>query len=930
MNIKSLICGLTFGLAVAAFGAGQGDGTITVDSTISDHCVFLQNANNVVKGTAKAGCTVTVTFGGTSYTGTADASGNYRVTFNPGAANATGRDLTVSDGVATKTISDVLVGEVWYVSGQSNVAIPMSHSEYVGKVDEWMQDINYPLIRMAVAPNNPADPIIWQVIEPSNSENVIELPPLPLFFAKDMYKHKNVPVGITVAAVGATAIGQWLSDNAIAAAKAECEACKNYGYYHANGKDYDATRASRFDSVVARAAIWCQGEADAMYGACDSYAAHLRALINDWRTRRNDPDFPVVVPNPALCVTYNDWTLLSCKQQEVSETMSNVVCVPQTDLGYNTAEGAYAVRQHPDDKDKLSVRLYAAARNLVYGESNVPYRCPYPTHATYEGGKTVIVHFPEGTQLQRKDVTMGYPDKDPYRVVTVKGTKMQLPESSVVIGADGRSLVYTMSWEAEPAQVEYLRNQNTGAFDVKLYDQNDFPMGAFSIPVGSGEPHTHVYATTNYVWTGYTACVAKKSCSCGSVVSENGTITSVVTKDPTETETGVRTYTATFATMGTATKTETIPATGGGTSGEDDPPTPPPSGEGLSPSGSDDVGAIQAAIDAAGAGGTVTLGAGTFLINTQLMIGNGVTLIGQGRDKTTLKYNGAADQTDSRVATISDGAVLSSVTVTGGKVNTGHGGGLLVSGSGTVTGCAVTGNYAQRGFGGGIRVNGSSAAGNVRIDHTIISGNTAGMWSANSAGGGIYVFVDSNSKLGRLEIDTCLITGNTVGTASYARNGGGVAIEGYDQTVFIRNTTIVGNTASGVGGGLYLNGCVAKNSVTLTNDIFAGNTAGSAEGNVAVSNALISDRTVTAGCLFGLESEKFGTGSVSGDPRLSDDFRPTSDSTLVVGKGTAYEGIGTDLDGNLFADPPSIGCYELGGTPPEPQPQADGASVLLY
>ena len=88
----------------------------------------------------------------------------------------------------------------------------------------------------------------------------------------------------------------------------------------------------------------------------------------------------------------------------------------------------------------------------------------------------------------------------------------------------------------------------------------------------------------------------------------------------------------------------------------------------LVPSGGDDSAAIQAAIDGAGSGGTVTLGAGTFLIGTQLTIGNGVTLVGKGRDETVLKYTGS-EGSSGRVAKIQDYGILSSVTVTGGKVN---------------------------------------------------------------------------------------------------------------------------------------------------------------------------------------------------------------------------------------------------------------------
>ena len=364
----------------------------------------------------------------------------------------------------------------------------------------------------------------------------------------------------------------------------------------------------------------------------------------------------------------------------------------------------------------------------------------------------------------------------------------------------------------------------------------------------------------------------------------------------------------------------------------DPPVTPPPSGDGLQPSGSDDAGAIQQAIDAAGADGTVVLGEGTFLINTQLTIGNGVTLVGQGSDRTILK-NVAALSNVSRVATVKDGGCLTSVTVTGGAVDGAnkHGGGILIDGTGTVSWCKVTGNRNLRGVGGGIGVVGK---GQAVIDHTIVSGNTAPGNTASSVnvpcGAGIGVIATGTSDAVELTVDTCLVSDNVCG-ADVPGIGGGIYIRGYYvKTAVIRNTTVAGNSASDLGGGLYLEGIFPKaTTIPLENCIFAQNKVGETEENVKI----VSDKyacTTAASCFFGLASEVLGTGSVSGDPRLSADFRPTSDSTLVIGKGTAYEGIGTDLDGKSFANPPSIGCYELGGTPPEPQPQVDGASVLLY
>ena len=200
---------------------------LTVDSTVSDHCVLQQGMQNTVKGTTTAGRTVTVSLGGSQLgSAAADSSGNYEVKFNPGSANATGRSLVVSDGSESVTVSDVLVGEVWLVAGQSNAYNSMDFNEYSEAFDGWMSDINYPNIRVAISsPQSGAgfslsDPLVWQQCTTANRAKVAKISPLAFFFAKELHKGRNVPVGITLAGMGATAIGYFMTPEAIAAAKA--------------------------------------------------------------------------------------------------------------------------------------------------------------------------------------------------------------------------------------------------------------------------------------------------------------------------------------------------------------------------------------------------------------------------------------------------------------------------------------------------------------------------------------------------------------------------------------------------------------------------------------------------------------------------------------------------------------------------------------
>ena len=307
-------------------------------------------------------------------------------------------------------------------------------------------------------------------------------------------------------------------------------------------------------------------------------------------------------------------------------------------------------------------------------------------------------------------------------------------------------------------------------------------------------------------------------------------------------------------------------------------------GVALEPSDGDDAATIQAAIDAAAPShGTVTLSGGVFTLGAELMVTNGVTLAGRGMAETTLRQTAPH-----RVATVKDGSRLEGLALTGGNTtaNWTHGAGAYVA-DGTISRCHIHHNRAKGNnvYGVGVFFEKGS------IDHSIVDFNTG---TDTGAGGGIGHY----NTAGTIVVDTCLVHGN-VRTAG---RGGGVAFVMGNPNVTIRNTTIAGNTASSTGGGLADE--TYNHKITLVNCIVSGNAAGSGDANVAGTPASASSNNL-----------------LGGDPVFADaangDCHLTAGSP-AIGAGTAYEGIGDDLDGVPFAAPPSIGCYERGGDPPPP------------
>ena len=339
-------------------------------------------------------------------------------------------------------------------------------------------------------------------------------------------------------------------------------------------------------------------------------------------------------------------------------------------------------------------------------------------------------------------------------------------------------------------------------------------------------------------------------------------------------------------------------------------------------SGATDRTSIQSAIDAAGSGGTVTLGSGMFCIDAQLMVTNGITLSGQGWDNTIIKQVSATPSAETRVVTVSGGAKVERVTLTGGRVtgpNYQFGGGACVDG-GTVSWCCITNNSVSTAnvkFGGGVGFKNQGAGGTV--DHCIVADNSVSTSTAGDVGGG---GIGGYNPWGAVTIESCLVAGNRATQASGSGRGGGIGFEFmYRGTpVTIRNTTIVGNSAGegqtvSYGGAVFTANDSGK-KLSMIDCIVAGNTTAGASTTVDVNYAGGVDW-----CLFDLAGDTLGANSLTGDPKFANaaagDYTLAADSPAVAA-GTAYSGIGTDLAGVVFADPPSMGCYQFGGEPPPP------------
>ena len=487
----------------------------------------------------------------------------------------------------------------------------------------------------------------------------------------------------------------------------------------------------------------------------------------------------------------------------------------------------------------------------------------------------------------------------------------------------------------DPSNGDYRLQEDSPANGAgATYDGigNDLDGKAFAAPpsvgcyeYGVGEPpapHTHDWGAPSYSWASdNSTCTASAVCTGDSTHVTNETVTTSyqVVQAATTEAAGTGRYTATFssALFSTQTKDVVIPKLNPG-------PGPEPA-DAIKPGASASANrlTIQDAIDAAApTHGTVTLGSGLFEIDAQLNVTGGVTLVGQGWENTVIKQVTAPNwNQNARCVMIDDGAKVEGVVLTGGTIkNTGDSGAGAWVKDGTISWCCITNNVGGQHNSYGCGVGFSDGQGVV--DHSIIADNVANPGLQGIYGAGI----GANNTVGPVVIDTCLVAGNLIGGAGA---GGGIGIKGTNVVCEIRNSTVVGNTASLYAGGIRLEKIIGTGSVngkgTLINVLSYGNTVSGSPANYLVdANTL--DMSGSRNCFFGLESEANAiTGSLYGDPLFVDaahgDYRLQASSPAVE-KGATYDGISKDLEDKYFVwATPTIGCYEFN---PNAQPRPDG------
>ncbi|MBN2019642.1 MAG: hypothetical protein JW749_05395 [Sedimentisphaerales bacterium] len=420
--------------------SGFSSADVRLPSVIGDNMVLQQGMEVPIWGWADP-CeqvTVTANWGSEKWEATAGQDGRWLVKIQPPRLLVEDKsgggpyEMNIS-GKNTLSLKNILVGEVWVCSGQSNMEWPLSRADNAGQE---VNEANYPQIRLfTVGRKVSYTPMkncrgSWKVCNP---QSAVAFSAVGYFFGRELHKELNVPIGLIKAAVGGTPVESWMSREYLEAdadfqpilrryeetaahfpelyRKYQLEK-KNYqrmaGQMKREGKpvpqrpdfqepigpNHPYSPTGLYNGMIIpiipkgiRGVIWYQGESNA--GRAEQYRTLFPAMIKNWREKWGHGDFPFLYVQLANwqqaepLPKENDWA-------ELREAQLMTLSVPNTGMAVAIDIGD-ANSIHPTNKQDVGKRLALWALAKTYNK-DVVYSGPLYKYMGVEGNKAIL-HF---------------------------------------------------------------------------------------------------------------------------------------------------------------------------------------------------------------------------------------------------------------------------------------------------------------------------------------------------------------------------------------------------------------------------------------------------------------------------------------------------------------------------------------------------------
>ena len=394
----------------------------------------------------------------------ADANGRWEFMVATPAASFEAQKVTVSDGDETRSLTDVLIGEVWLASGQSNMEMPLHGFEgcpVENSAQHILESVRYKdrlhICTVAISPHpEEVDTVtaVWKNCTPETARNFCAV---GYFFGIRLTEALGCPVGVINSSLGATRVEGWTPCNIVSTypgENLESDECLNA---HLVRPSYHVKRAlpavfyngmiHPIEPYTIRGFLWYQAEANAH--APQTYAERLTNMVRSWRERWGQGDLPFY--SVEICPYDYYWLpdkstapLTREAQFKATEMLPHMGMVCTNDLVHD-----YEYWQiHPCMKKEVGDRLCLWALGDTYGMKGIDYR--YPVY------RSMKVEDTERGKLIR--ITFDYADDGFNRNVGIEGFEICGADSvwhKASVGTSGRQITVRSNEVPDPVAVRY-------------------------------------------------------------------------------------------------------------------------------------------------------------------------------------------------------------------------------------------------------------------------------------------------------------------------------------------------------------------------------------------------------------------------------------------------------------------------------------------
>jgi sialate O-acetylesterase len=494
-NLKLQLC--TFAL----FGFLTARADVTLPAVLADHMVIQRGRPVHVWGKAAEGESVSFIFRGSTRSTTADSIGQWSV-YLPPVESGGPFELTIK-GTNRITLQDVMVGDVWVASGQSNMEFPVKNAV---NAQAEISGADHSGIRLFHVKNKvahyPLDDVVAEPWTSCTPTSVSDFSAVAYFFGRHLHEKLAVPIGLIETSWGGTPAEAWTSLHALSADaslmpvfaswatmndgaaahqlrrekelndwrravdRAKTEGKQPPGFPWEPNMDNSWMPTGLYNAMIApltrfpiRGAIWYQGESNASLERASLYAHLFGTMIQDWRTAWGQGDFPFLFVQLANFKTGPD-----AKWPELRDAQRQTLALANTGMAVTVDIGA-SDDIHPKNKQDVGMRLALAARAITYGEK-IEYSGPLLRQATPEGSSLRLWFDHIGGGLTTKGASL-----TGFEIAC--GDRKFVPADAVI---DGATIVVSSPSISAPVGVRYAWSDDPRC---NLYNAEGLPASPF-------------------------------------------------------------------------------------------------------------------------------------------------------------------------------------------------------------------------------------------------------------------------------------------------------------------------------------------------------------------------------------------------------------------------------------------------------------------